>query len=113
MRAFLSTCLPSPNLLTFHVFGLFLQEGHMLDFSRSYLFSLTSFKKTGSRHMRKKKKTTQFCVRLERISARVLVASMARKEFIFFVSNVTSLRSVATTISRYYAGDHSCVPIRS
>lgn len=85
----------------------------MLDFSRSYLFSLTSFKKTGSRHMRKKKKTTQFCVRLERISTRVLVASMARKEFISFVSNASSLRSVATTISRYYAGDQSWVPIRS
>jgi len=61
MRAFLSTCLPSPNLLTFHVFGLFLQEGHMLDFSRSYLFSLTSFKKTGSRHMRKKEDDAILC----------------------------------------------------
>merc|ERR1711981_547466 len=109
MRAFLSTCLPSPNLLTFHVFA---PGGTYVEFFSQLFFSQTSFKKTGSRHMRKKK-TTQFCVRLERISTRVLVASMARKEFISFVSNASSLRSVATTISRYYAGDHSCVPIRS
>merc|ERR1719421_1431267 len=83
----------------------------MLDFSRSYLFFSPLSKRREV--VICEKKTTQFCVRLERISTRVLVASMARKEFIFFVSNVTSLRSVATTISRYYAGDHSCVPIRS
>jgi len=84
----------------------------MLDFSRSYLF-FSPLSKRREVVICEKKKTTQFCVRLERISTRVLVASMARKEFIFFASNVTSLRSVATTISRYYAGDHSCVPIRS
>lgn len=85
----------------------------MLDFSRSYFFLLPLSKRREVVICEKKKKTTQFCVRLERISTRVLVASMARKEFISFVSNVTSLRSVATTISRYYAGDQSWVPIRS
>merc|ERR1719261_1792320 len=84
----------------------------MLDFLAAFSF-LLSFSNRRKVVICEKKKTTQFCVRLERISTRVLVASMARKEFIFFVSNVTSLRSVATTISRYYAGDHSCVPIRS